>query len=314
MRPCSVRLLLLVLLVSLTACRDDEVAQTEDGELVLGAAQVEATSERGVVPGGRTLVLDGFDGRVELTGVPDSSARLTFFRQARGRDEARARELLEAVTVSESGGDQTYRYQMRTDAPGRTSVFVRGEVPESTPLRVQMESGAVEVAGVRGPVHVETTSGPVTVAGASRAVEVDVRNGDVTVGLRAVPAGETVRLHTVNGDVRVVMPRDASAQVDARTEAGGINVDGLAFTDRQLDPRGAGARFRGTLGSGRGSIEIQTQNGTVRLEEGSGTELLMGADSLQRGSSSDAIEEGLVPRRPLTPRDSLRPADEAGGQ
>lgn len=276
---------------------------------MLGAAQVQATSERGVVPAGRTLVFDGFEGRIELSGVPDSTAALTFFRQARGRTEQRAQDLLEDVTISESGGDQTYRYQMRTDAPERTSVYVRGRVPEGTPLRLQMANGPVALDGMRGPVRVQTASGAVTVVGARRAVEVDVRNGDVTVGLRAVPPGETVHLATANGDVRVVMPADVSARVDARTEAGRINVEGLSFTDRQLDPRGAGARFRGTLGSGRGTIEIRTQNGSVQLEEGTGTGL-MESDTLRQGDPSEAIEEGLVPRRPLTPRDSLEPAGE----
>ncbi len=265
----ALRLLSLAAVLLLTACGSDEgdIGQTEEGGLTLGRAEVEQTVERGVVFGNRTLVLEGFSGRVDLEGADVEVARLQFVKQGRGEDAAAAREVLSGIEITERGGEAEYVYSLSTEEGERTSVAVEGRVPPTTPARINLESGPVRLSGVQGPLSVET-SGPIAAAGVGEDVDLTTRTGDLLLGLRRLPAEAESRLETNNGDITVVLPAGTSVRVEAQTGAGEIRVEGLAFTNRQLSPEGAGASFRGQLGSGNALLELQTQNGTIVLRQG----------------------------------------------
>ena len=285
---------------------EPEVSQTQEGRLVLGESEVTAEVTRGVVPGARTLVLDGFDGSVELTAAAGEAAALTFIKRARGDSDADAREMLEDVQIAEEGDEQTYRFSLQTDRPEQTSVDVRGAIPPQTALRIEMTSGSVSLSGVDGPIQVTNENGNVRIAGAGESVSVQTQAGAVDVGLRLLPARASVNLRTANGDVTLGLPAEASARIEAETQVGDIRVQGLDFTDRRLRPEGAGASFTGRLGAGNANVELHTQNGAITLQEGS--TLALPPDSVEQGQPAEAIEEDLVPDRPRRPLDSLQRA------
>lgn len=258
-----------VSLLLLAACQgESDVGQTEEGDLVLGRSQVQETVRRGVVPGERRLVIDGFNGQIRLDGTQEQTASLRFIKSARGEDDGAARERLQEITIEESGAEEEYVYRTTSDAPERTSVDVRGEVPQRTRLRVGLQSGTVALSGIDGPLDVNHSNGTVRVAGASENVNVETNNGAVEVGMRRVPPEAQVRLQTNNGDITLTLPAGTSARVEARTESGQISVEGLNFDSRQLEPEGAGARFTGRLGDGNAEITLRTQNGSITLREG----------------------------------------------
>ena len=259
----------LLSLTLLTACQErTEVSQTEEGRLVLGAAESEEVIERGVNPGARTLVLEGFNGNIELTGTDASTASLRFVKRGRGSDNEHARERLSDITIDETGDDQAYHYSMESSDPAMTSVDVVGTVPRGTPVRIQLQSGSVSLSGVQGPIEVDNESGTVDISGAQRSVDVETRSGTIQADLERLPEDAAVRLVTENGNVTLALPTSISAQIEAETGAGQINVEGLRFSSRRLSPKGAGAQFAGQLGRGTARIEARTQNGTILLREG----------------------------------------------
>lgn len=256
----------MLLLVGCNGKKD--VGQTEEGGLVLGRSEVTERVERGVAPGNRLLVLDGFKGAVQLEGAEAQTAQLTFTKRARGRDDQAARKVLRNVSIRESGTDERYTYTMESSSAERSAVDVRGTVPPTTRLLIQFESGQVALAGIRGPIDVMHESGNVQIAGAAASVNVTIRNGSIQVGMQRLPADARVQLETSNGDIALALPKKASAQVQAATNAGDITAKGLRFKQRRLTPRGAGARFEAQIGAGNASVDLQTENGAITLRSG----------------------------------------------
>lgn len=252
------------------ACQPEDagVSQTEEGTLVLGEIEQTALAERGVLLAGRTLVLDGFRGTIALEGTDDAVARFVFTMTARGRTAETAAEALDGITLEESGDGEVYRYVMRSEDPNLSQVRINGAVPRGAAVRLRLASGNVELSGVEGALDIRLDDGGIRVAGAADAVEAQTRNGAVEVGMLRVPASGALRVQTTNGSITLTVPGTSAAAVEAQTSAGTITTTDLDFADRRLDPEGAGARFRGRLGTGGAAITLRTENGTIALREG----------------------------------------------
>ena len=260
---------LLILFVAISACRTDheDIAVGDDDALLVGQREVQDSSTRGVDPGNRTIVLSGFNGDVELRGSNDQTARLEFIRRARGATDERAREVLQSVEVDESGTDESYRFDMTTGDQARSAVDVRGTVPVGSSLRIELQAGSITIANVDGPVEVTNENGAISVTGASQRLNLNTRNGDVTFDMRMIPSEGNIVAETRNGSVIAGLPTSASLRVDAQTSVGDIHVASLAFENRRLERRQAGARFSGQLGNGTTDVNVSTENGSITLRE-----------------------------------------------
>lgn len=236
-----------------------------------GGTQAEVTRrlQRGVTPGARPLVFDHYNGNITLRDTAVREADLTFVKHARAASRDAARKLLSRIRVEERGGSGEFAYKITSGAVARTSVDVQGRVPQGTRLRLYLRNGDMALSGLRGPLDATNENGNVRIGGAAQSVRAETRNGAVEVGMRRVPPDGEVRLETQNGDLRLTLPASASADVEARTDAGEIDVgSGLSFADRERDAGGAGARFEGELGDGNAQVRLRTANGDITLRRG----------------------------------------------
>ena len=209
-------------------------------------------------------------GEFELQNT-NGSVRLTTWDEPRVRIEAvkhasseRALDDLKVEIVGE--GD---RLSVRTLYPrphwmgsaGR--VDYRVSVPRGARVRVANVNGRVEVKGVAGALKAETVNGSVDVTDAGGAVEASAVNGSVEVEMARVdPAGRS-HLGTTNGSVRLTLPRDASAEVDAHTVNGSVSCDfDLA------DSRKSRRKIEGRIGTGGARFELGTDNGSASIDRG----------------------------------------------
>ena len=121
-------------------------------------------------------------------------------------------------------------------------------------------SGSVEAEGVAARrVLIDTGSGGIQLRRSSaRDVRLDTGSGSVTAEL----AGEIDRLlvDTGSGSVTLYLPEDLDARLDIETGSGGIDVDFPVMVTRR-----ARDELHGTIGEGRGSIEVDTGSGGVRI-------------------------------------------------
>ncbi len=164
-------------------------------------------------------------------------------------------------------------------------------------LVIDTGSGSVDVDGMAGDLDVDTGSGGVRVVGvtadalridtgsgsvdardvASRSLEIDTGSGGITLlsatasdlaldtGSGSVEAELTkdvdrLVVDTGSGSVVLRLAQDVGARLHVETGSGGIHVDvPLTITHHARD------ELDGTIGDGRGSIEIDTGSGSVRI-------------------------------------------------
>ncbi len=118
---------------------------------------------------------------------------------------------------------------------------LRGRSIEVTELVADVGSGGVRLSGVKTPkLHLETGS------------------GGSDVELLAEP--DDVSIEAGSGGVTLRMPASTNAMVDIETGSGGIDTDFEVKLSR-IERRA----LRGTIGSGKGRIKIESGSGTVRL-------------------------------------------------
>lgn len=298
--------------VLLAGCAEstDNVGEAEEGRLVLGHTEEREVVNRGVAPGGRLFVLEGYHGNINLVASAGQFAVLEFVKTARGEDGEEALRLLDEINILEEGSDDDYRYVMQSTEAQRTAVSVSGSVPERTGLQIQWESGTILLSGPDGPLQITNGSGNVEAAGVAGNAEIRVNNGGILVGIEDLPAGAKIILETSNGDITVSLPANVSARVAAQTAAGAIRTTGLSFQDRQLEPMGAGAEFNGQLGRGTASIRLRTDNGTIHLREGR-MDRLPPSDTLAAptDTSQAAPSDTTAPSDATAPSDVMPPAD-----
>lgn len=263
------RLLLCSFLCLLAACGNDDVTRGEGGQLQLGSEEARTVVERAVQVGTRTLVIDAEAGSITIVGTDDDEAHLRFEQVARGSSATTAQKKLDRMSIEEAGDSEIYQYIVRTEGAEGTQVNVEARVPRATALHVSLENGSVRLSGTAGNLEVEAENGSVEAAGlAGQRVDLKTKLGNVTAGFSALSTEADVRVATENGSIVLALPVESSADVDVRTETGSISVEGLGFTNRNLDQDGVSQRFRGRLGQGGAEIRATTEVGTITLDEG----------------------------------------------
>ena len=210
------------------------------------------------------LRLENTNGSVRVTAWDEPRVRIEAIKHARSE---RALEELRVEITGE--GD---RLSVRTRFPrpqwmgGAGRVDYRVSVPRGARVELRNVNGRVEVDGVAGAVKAATVNGSVDVTGAASEVDASAVNGSVEVQLARVdPAGRST-LNTTNGSVRLTLPREASAEVEARTVNGSVGCDfDLA------DVRKSRRKLEGRIGTGGARFELATVNGSAHIDRGLST-------------------------------------------
>jgi DUF4097 and DUF4098 domain-containing protein YvlB len=159
-------------------------------------------------------------------------------------------EASERVMVSVLSGDVTLRR-------------VSGDV------RVNAVSGDIDVIDASGDVEINTVSGEIGLRGiTSRRVRAKTTSGDVTYE-GAIDAAGRYEFNSHSGEVDVVLPPNASAQVTVATFSGGIESD-FPIT---LNPGDHGVgitstkRFTFNVGRGEARIVAESFSGDVTIRQ-----------------------------------------------
>jgi len=207
------------------------------------------------------LSLENTNGSVRLAAWDEARVRIEAVKRA-GSERA-----LEELRVEIEGeGD---RLSVRTRYPrphwmGRGgSVEYRVSVPRGARVRVSTVNGRVEVDGVLGSVRASTVNGSVDLTGVGGVVEASAVNGSVEVDVARVEPSGRSEIHSTNGSVRLTLPRDTNADIEAHTVNGSVGCDfDLA------DVRKSRRKLEGRIGSGGARFELGTVNGSAHIDRG----------------------------------------------
>lgn len=221
----------------------------------------ESVNETRSLAAGGEFSLENTNGSIQVTSWDEPRVRIEAVKRA---GSERALKELEVEITGE--GDHV---SVRTRHPrtrwfgGGGGVEYRVTVPRGARVAVRNVNGRVEVDGVGGAVRASTVNGSVDVSGAGGEVEASAVNGSVEVNVARIDPSGRSRLSTTNGSVRLTLPRDASAEVEAHTVNGSVGCDfDLA------DARKSRRKLEGRIGNGGARFELGTVNGSVHVDRG----------------------------------------------
>lgn len=192
------------------------------------------------------LRLEGINGEVTVTGIDgQASVRIEGERRVESDSssdaEAHLREL--EVRVDDFGNEVFVETIQPKDSDGRNYIVnYRISVPRD------ME---VMLGHINGNIYLRDLAGSSLV---------DLVNGRVE-GRLSLPPDGLMDISTVNGTLDLDIPTDTSARVAANVVNGSINVHNLSLRDSTSTK----TSLRGTLGSGRGRIDLNAVNGTIEV-------------------------------------------------
>jgi DUF4097 and DUF4098 domain-containing protein YvlB len=147
-------------------------------------------------------------------------------------------------------------------------------------VTVHSVSGDLEVSGVRGQLEAHSTNGTVEAEDVTGRVSAETVNGDIKLRqIRSDDVSATTvngdieyrgtirdngqyRFSNHNGDVTVAVPRGANATVTVSTFNGDFDSD---FPVTLAGGR-QGKRFTFTIGSGSATLDLESFQGSIRLE------------------------------------------------
>ncbi len=220
------------------------------------------TNEYPLSAGGR-LSVDNVQGSIWVEGWDRAEVELTVKKSAEG---ARAR-LSDAEVIVESQRDSLAvetRYTGNSEEPVAVDYCLR--VPRQVRLDgLRTVNGDITVRNVEGFIDAQTLNGNVKQTGVAGSVLAHTVNGSIDVVVRALPeAPGELQLETINGDLRLLLPAAANAELELSTVAGRI-VSDLPAPARVLAGDTSSARAR--LGRGGVKIRLRTIRGNIEITE-----------------------------------------------
>lgn len=131
-------------------------------------------------------------------------------------------------------------------------------------LQLETNDGDIRLREVEGSLHANTHDGNIDVQG--RFDMLNLRTGDGNIDAR-VSAAQDMQggwsLHSGDGNIRLGLPDNFAADLDAHSGDGSVKIDVPITTSGSTQENA----IRGKINGGGISIELQTGDGDVRVEK-----------------------------------------------
>lgn len=229
------------------------------------------------------------NGPIGFSGSDDASGAIHVIatKKAGGRSADDARAALDALEVySEPSGNGTQkigwrwhgvhysRWQAKVsfDITGPSELNIDAETRNGRlhiadvdgDVRIATRNGGIRVEAARGKLSATTRNGPISASYSGGDLILTTRNGSIAADLGECVAPNAI-LTTRNGRIELVVGEAISGQLTASTRNGSIRCD-VPMTQSTITRR----QLTGRLGDGRGTLDIATRNGGIRIKKTSG--------------------------------------------
>jgi hypothetical protein len=234
-----------------------------DGPFDLPGRAVDEWTRSYPLADGGQLRISNTNGIVEIEGVTESTVDVRAERVARAATDSAARDLLSRLVIKEDVAPA--RISLESERAGGFLTGVGYEVnyhvrvPKSAVVRASTTNGRILLRALSGKTTATTTNGSISADALAGGVTARSTNGRVDVELAAL--ADAVDLRTTNGQVRLTLPPDARADLDASVTNGSISVTGLTFEASDQSRRHVSGRING----GGPPVTISTTNGAIRI-------------------------------------------------
>jgi hypothetical protein len=201
------------------------------------------------------------NGGIQVTG----SSRADLVVQAKvtawAESQPRAREIMSAVVVDAAPDRVSAEPPRGLETRESWSVSYRIAAPTQTSLELKTTNGGISIESVEGRIAFQTVNGGVKLAAVSGEVHGRTTNGGVEVDLTGPTwHGQGLDVQTSNGGVRLRVPENYSARLEAGTVNGGVSVDFPITLQGRIN-----REIATDLGGGGPLIRVRTHNGGLKV-------------------------------------------------
>jgi DUF4097 and DUF4098 domain-containing protein YvlB len=202
----------------------------------------------------------GQNGSVMIHGWNQADVLVRACIQVGAPSEAEARSLISAVKIARGPGDIEPDGPVQ-DEQHRWDVSYEVWMPIQSSVEAAAHNGSIAIESIHGQIRFDTVNGSVHLNKVAGDVDGSTTNGSVNVTLDGSGwQGHGLRAETTNGSVRLSLPDNYSAKVEASTVNGRVHVDFPITVSGEI---GKTVSFQ--LGSGGSTIELRTTNGSVSI-------------------------------------------------
>lgn len=210
--------------------------------------------------------LDNINGSVDIQSWKNKTIKVIATIKADDQDD-RDRITIEMSQNSRGVSVET-RYKKQESSWGNKhnsgAVDYQIMVPEDTDLaKIELVNGSLSIENVFGEVNAELVNGSIKASGLKSDADISSVNGSIKVKYQALSKDfEQIKIETVNGSIKLHLPDDVSARVDAETMHGSIKNDFGLEVDKNMF---SGRNMRGDIGAGSARISLESVNGSIKI-------------------------------------------------
>lgn len=237
---------------------------------------------------GKTLIVETFNGWVNVEPGADQSLQAIVTKKAGGRTDEHARSKLEAIKVLLVLEGEIVR--LKVEGPSGQDGSYAGAtvallIPDRIPMTISSSNGSVTIKKASAPVTVSTSNGKIEVTATDDATlakfDLESSNGDVRL-VSPVPIDTRVqtsngairyqaplgpmptKLITSNANVEVILPAESAFAWALETSNGSVVNE---FSERK--PAGRSTTSTGAIGKDpTGNLKVETSNGSIIIIKG----------------------------------------------
>jgi DUF4097 and DUF4098 domain-containing protein YvlB len=216
------------------------------------------------IGGANPLDIDaGRNGGIRIHGWDRGDVLVRSRIQASAATDADARRLVAGVRIDTAGGSI---HPEGPDTSGRDenwNVSFEISVPRNAMLTLNTNNGGISIDDFRGSAKFHAKNGGVTLTNVGGDLRGETTNGGVNVDVSGDHwDGSGLDVETRNGGIRLNLPKGFSAELEAGTTHGRLNIDFPMTVQGRI-----GRHLETTLGSGGPKVRAITTNGGVTIRE-----------------------------------------------
>jgi hypothetical protein len=233
-------------------------------DLVEGRASDEWTRTYTLPKDGQVEIFNAV-GSIEAFPATGNDVEVVVRREIKARSDDAAQQILKELRIDEEVTPAKVKLESRRNDQMRgfgrnVRLEYRVNVPPGLNVSLKAENGIIRLDNIQGRISASATNGAITGRGLSGPLEATIVNGGINIDLTAVTGD--IKMSAVNGGIRLFIPTDANATLEARAVNGGINIQEgfpLNATERER------LHVSGTINKGGPKIDLQSTNGPIRI-------------------------------------------------
>ena len=209
--------------------------------------------------------LENVNGSVDIQSWQENVIQVTAIIEA---DDQQDRDRI-SIDMSQNGRGVSVETRFeKTSTWGNNnhsgSVDYRIMVPENVDLaKIELVNGSLTIENVLGEVNAELVNGSIKASGLGADADISSVNGSIKVSYLQVSKDlEQIKITTVNGSIKLHLPENINAALDAETMHGSIKNDFGLKVEKNLF---AGRNMRGDIGSADARISLESVNGSIKV-------------------------------------------------